>query len=74
MSDATGRFWLCPVCRKHVPSRADKCQCGFDRTTVKVAMREVGASRVSGRDELGPDDRSRAGVAPRQLFLPVRDN
>ena len=38
---ASGRFWLCPVCRKHVASRNDKCQCGFDRTTVNVLMQEA---------------------------------
>ncbi len=27
----TGSFWLCPECRKHVPSRASTCSCGFDR-------------------------------------------
>ena len=35
---ASGRFWLCPVCRRHAPSRTDQCQCGFDRTTVNIAV------------------------------------
>jgi hypothetical protein len=39
----TGRFWLCPECRKHVPTRLDVCSCGFDRTKVPVQMREVSA-------------------------------
>src|SRR5687767_13847512 len=50
---ASGRFWLCPVCRKHVPSRNDKCQCGFDRTTVNVPMREAAVpSSGSGAQEV----------------------
>jgi hypothetical protein len=38
---ATGRFWICPQCHKHVPMRIDACACGFDRTTVPVKMREA---------------------------------
>jgi hypothetical protein len=43
MPQTTGRFWLCPECRRHVPIRLDVCQCGFDRTKVPVDMREVSA-------------------------------
>jgi hypothetical protein len=50
---ASGRFWLCPVCRKHVPSRNDKCQCGFDRSTVNVAMREAALPSIQSRSEAG---------------------
>ena len=39
----TGRFWICPECKRHVPDRKDACLCGFDRTTVPVKMREVSA-------------------------------
>jgi hypothetical protein len=28
---ATGSFWLCLACRKHVPSRSDVCACGARR-------------------------------------------
>jgi hypothetical protein len=44
-SSATGRFWICPVCARHVPGRVNNCQCGFDRSTVNVAMREAMPSR-----------------------------
>lgn len=40
----TGRVWLCPECRKHVPARKNACACGFDRTTVPVQMQEVNCS------------------------------
>ena len=71
MSDATGRFWLCPVCQKHVPGRADKCQCGFDRTTVKVAMREVSSPRVSTRYEAQLENPSRGGASSLAIVLGV---
>ena len=41
----TGRFWLCPECRKHVPNRVNKCVCGFDRKSVPVDMREIDVRR-----------------------------
>jgi len=41
----TGRFWLCPECKRHVSVRSNRCICGFDRTTVPVEMREVSSSR-----------------------------
>jgi len=43
MSSDTGRFWVCPECRKHVPSRQDACRCGFDRTKVPIQIRDVPA-------------------------------
>lgn len=30
-SSQTGRFWTCPRCKKHVPSRSETCICDFDR-------------------------------------------
>jgi len=44
-SSATGRFWLCPQCQRHVPIRTDVCQCGLDRTKLPVRVREVGGLR-----------------------------
>ena len=29
--DLKGRFWLCPACSKHVPTRQTECRCGFSR-------------------------------------------
>lgn len=43
----TGRFWICPECKRHVPTRKDACHCGFDRTQVPVRMREVSAQATS---------------------------
>lgn len=41
-SSSTGRFWLCPQCRRHVPIRTDVCQCGLDRSRLPVKVQEVG--------------------------------
>src|SRR5574341_205526 len=30
-SSASGRFWLCPQCNRHVPTRQDTCRCGGTR-------------------------------------------
>ncbi len=37
----TGSFWLCPQCRKHVPSRLSVCKCGFDREATRWRVQEV---------------------------------
>jgi hypothetical protein len=29
----TGSFWICPKCRRHVPTRSTACQCGTQRET-----------------------------------------
>lgn len=58
-SNESGRFWVCPECRRHVPARKDACLCGFDRTTVPVRMREVSASHAPAVRE----QRSFVGVA-----------
>lgn len=46
----TGSFWLCPQCRKHVPTRTDTCSCGFDRRSVPVEMKEVSAAPPRGAE------------------------
>ena len=51
MPDATGRFWLCPQCRKHVPTRSNTCHCGFERTTDPVRMREVSSQPAATEQE-----------------------
>lgn len=40
-STTTGSFWLCPSCKKHVPSRQNTCRCGFDRSQSAALTREV---------------------------------
>ena len=42
----TGRFWSCPECNRHVPSRNSACMCGFDKTKIPVQMREVSSRRA----------------------------
>lgn len=54
-SSATGRFWLCPECGKHVPDRRASCVCGFDGTTVPESSR---AFRRPQRSETGAPRRS----------------
>lgn len=41
--NSTGSFWLCPSCRKHVPSRSLKCICGQERgaESIQQARRSV---------------------------------
>jgi hypothetical protein len=41
-TSSTGRFWLCPQCRRHVPIRTDVCQCGSDRGKLTAKAEEVG--------------------------------
>ena len=48
-SSLAGRFWLCPVCRKHVSVRIDRCVCGFDRTTAPAKVHEL-SLRSAGPD------------------------
>jgi hypothetical protein len=40
-SSATGRFWLCPECGKHVPGRRSSCVCGFDGSTLPESSKEL---------------------------------
>jgi len=43
MSDpgtSTGRFWICPNCKKHVPARGSACVCGYERQAAHI-VREI---------------------------------
>jgi hypothetical protein len=48
---ATGRFWLCPQCRKHVSTRSATCQCGFDRSASSAGVQEVKLGQSPEYDE-----------------------
>jgi hypothetical protein len=50
-SGDTGRFWLCPQCQRHVSTRADVCQCGFDRSEVPIQMRQVSTRDIASVPE-----------------------
>ena len=39
--DVAARFWICPKCRRHVPSRTAACWCGFDRSRSAYHVTEV---------------------------------
>ena len=41
-TQATGRFWLCPKCGRHVPGRLEACRCGAARSEAE-ATQEVAA-------------------------------
>lgn len=45
-SGLTGRFWVCPECKRHVPVRSAQCQCGAER-----AAQPAGVVQVSPRAE-----------------------
>ncbi len=42
----TGSFWLCPSCKKHVPSRQDSCRCGFKRSASQEPVEELSTHRA----------------------------
>lgn len=51
MDSSTGRFWLCLQCRRHVPMRLDRCQCGLSRRELPAEVREVSPSRETTADQ-----------------------
>jgi hypothetical protein len=67
MASETGRYWLCPQCRKHVPSRQDVCSCGFDRGRVGLKMREVTVGATRAPEE----PRSKLGLVLGILAVPA---
>src|SRR5262249_27378208 len=36
-SSASGRFWICAKCRRHVPIRLDACRCGGTKADLLAA-------------------------------------
>ena len=49
------RFWLCPGCNRHVPSRMRRCACGFERASgTPVTLLRPGGP--------GPEDGARTGT------------
>jgi Zn-dependent protease with chaperone function/type II secretory pathway pseudopilin PulG len=58
-SNASGRFWICPKCNRHVPTRLDACRCGG--TKADLAPSEAAAAAA-----LPPPDATLPGV-----FIPT---
>lgn len=57
----TGSFWICPKCRKHVPTRSQVCQCGFDR---HASTEPVSNVSLRGTEPLRESSDSRRGWFP----------
>jgi len=59
----TGSFWICPDCRKHVPSRVAECRCGYRRGSKSEPEPAVNLGRgaVPG-DEEKPGYLRRIGI------------
>ncbi len=36
----SGSYWLCPGCRRHVPSRIEACRCGFSRASADMPVEQ----------------------------------
>lgn len=47
-SSTTGRFWICPLCRKHVPDRLDSCRCGFSQADSDLQIERVSTGQADG--------------------------
>jgi len=54
---ATGQFWICPSCRKHVPVRSAACRCGCaknDSAPVVDGGIDAAAAHVRPRHRVSP--------------------
>ena len=61
-SSASGRFWICPKCNRHVPARLDACRCGGTKA-------DLGASPEAPA-AIPPPDATLPGIAPPPLPVP----
>jgi len=74
-TSASGRFWLCPQCKRHVPMRQDSCRCGGTRpegasasTAASTAPPPLPPSHVAAAPY--PAGRSAASASPDELVYP----
>lgn len=69
MTDASGRFWLCPSCRKHVPLRNERCVCGGSRPANAASVASASPSpRLSPQYRAGGSPQ-RSGAASRVTLV-----
>src|SRR5262245_12936068 len=68
-TSASGRFWRCPKCNRHVPTRQDTCVCGGSREDVAAAppappaAPPLPATHVQAPVTYSPGSRGAASVA-----------
>jgi len=68
---ASGRFWRCPQCSRHVPNRLESCKCGGTRPEGAQAVAAVAAPPAlpAGAQAYAPG-RSIAAESPDELIYP----